>query len=209
MSTDGKPKPISAIETSQLGRKSKLQYLLEHEYELYQQIIRMLELGVFDYVACEAFGISHSTFIVWMRKGAKAREGIYRTFYLDVSGATARARVLAEMEVKREDPKFWLRFGPGKSRTRAGVYREGWSDSNILPGADGTLTEIPSSGQAVKTNREEEVNQLAQVLVVLEEIGVIPAELAEGGPVADSPEVRSPEPPRLPNAASGNGNGQT
>lgn len=112
--------------------------------ERFKDIVDLVKGGAFDWVAAEAAGVHRTTFRRWMSRGEIAwqlqeagkavpeDEALYLDFYLKVQGAAAFARVVAEMQVRSEDPKWWLTKGPGK--TRPG--RPGWTDTVIVETVD-------------------------------------------------------------------------
>jgi hypothetical protein len=67
-----------------------------------------------------------------MERG-RAGRGRFRQFRQSVLAARAQTRVLAEVEVRRDDPLSWLLVGPGRERPG----EPGWSRSvtvNVLSG---------------------------------------------------------------------------
>ena len=80
--------------------------------------------GAYDHVAAQAAGIDPSTLRRWMERGAQGRQP-FRDFAHDVAQARAQARVAAEIEVRRDQPLAWLRYGPGRERPGA----PGWTQS--------------------------------------------------------------------------------
>lgn len=73
------------------GRKLKL------NEELIKQITSLIEIGVYNKVACQSVGIDESTFYIWMRKGeqsiAENKHDIYRRFYEEVKKAESKSMV--------------------------------------------------------------------------------------------------------------------
>lgn len=131
--------------------------------QLQGEILELIELGAYDYQAAEASGISQRTFQRWMRWGQDEAERMeredagypseeracYYHFARAVEKARARARVQAEIRVQAEDPKFWLRSGPG--RTRPG--RPGWTETVSVVGGDG---EGPVQSEELHVHTDEE-----------------------------------------------------
>lgn len=146
------------------GRRPKLEYLIKYQPQVYERILMFIERGAYDYIAAEAFGVTQETFARWLSRGRVAKDGIYRQFFEDVTTAKARARVLAEIQVRAEDPKFFLVNGPGKSQPG----RPGWT--NVPDHHDSTLS--VSTGNP----RKEEVSNadLSKTLTVLQELGLVP-----------------------------------
>lgn len=96
--------------------------------ERHKAIVAAIRAGAFDWIAAEANGIDRQTFKLWMRKGAQTKREPYLSFVRDVRTARAQARLSAEIEVRREQPFSWLRFGPGRERDG----EEGWTESTEI-----------------------------------------------------------------------------
>lgn len=81
--------------------------------------------GAYPYAAAEAAGLTKESFDEWMRRGRQKKQGRgrWREFFMGVTAAAAQARILAEIEVRKNDPKFWLKNGPGKEAPQ----RPGWT----------------------------------------------------------------------------------
>ena len=99
------------------GRKTKL------TPELHQSIVAYIRAGAFDWVAAQACGIASSTFYLWLQQG-DAGDPQFVEFSEDVRRARAESRLAAEVEIRRDDPQFWLRCGPGKNRPS----EPGWTE---------------------------------------------------------------------------------
>jgi hypothetical protein len=80
-----------------------------------EQILSFLRAGAFPHVAAEAAGLQRQVFRRWLKSGEKkrAREP-FRTFAREVRKACAQARLRAELAAWKLDPKFWLKYGPGR-----------------------------------------------------------------------------------------------
>jgi hypothetical protein len=91
-------------------------------------IVAAIRAGAFDWIAAEANGIDRETFKLWMRTGARKKREPYLSFVRDVRSARAQARLSAEIEVRKEQPFSWLRFGPGREREG----EAGWTESTEL-----------------------------------------------------------------------------
>ncbi len=85
--------------------------------ERHKAIVAAIRAGAFDWIAAEANGIDRQTFKLWMRKGMRKKREPYLSFVHDVRTARAQARLSAEIEVRKEQPFSWLRFGPAASVT--------------------------------------------------------------------------------------------
>jgi hypothetical protein len=110
--------------------------------ELQERICAFIRQGAYDYSAAEACGISRQTFFEWLARGEgrdQVRPGNrrYAEFARAVRRAQGEARVLAEIQIKKIDPKWWLsrmhRDKPGEP---------GWSNppKTALPGDGNQLT---------------------------------------------------------------------
>jgi hypothetical protein len=89
--------------------------------EVQQKIVAFVRAGSYDWVAAEANGIDRYTFWEWIRRGEgedrdRPQTEAYAQFAQEVREARAQARSAAEVEVRKDDPQFWLRCGPGKER---------------------------------------------------------------------------------------------
>jgi hypothetical protein len=96
--------------------------------ERHKAIVAAIRAGSFDWVAAEANGITRETLRLWLRKGARDKRKPYVAFSDDVRAARAQARLSAEIEVRRDQPFNWLRFGPGRERDG----EAGWTESTEL-----------------------------------------------------------------------------
>lgn len=134
------------------GRVSVLERLMTQQPQRYKQIIEYIKLGTYDHVAAQACGVSPDSWYRWLRKGSSERDTIYRRFFLDVRRAQAHARVMAEITVKQQDPKYWLRVGPGKTRFSEGVPLDGWNEEPSVVRIEGGDPNRPVRLEADQTN---------------------------------------------------------
>lgn len=96
--------------------------------ETHRAIVAAIRAGAFDWISAEANGVDRETFKLWMRTGARTTKEPYVTFVRDVRSARAQARLSAEIEVRKEHPFSWLRFGPGREREG----EAGWTESSEI-----------------------------------------------------------------------------
>lgn len=101
-----------------MGRRTKL------TPEVQKSIVKLIRDGAYDYQAARASGIDDSTFRRWMRAGERGNP-IYRPFCAEVRQARAEARTAAEIQVRKDNPLAWLRYGPGRERPG----EPGWTES--------------------------------------------------------------------------------
>jgi hypothetical protein len=93
---------------------------------LRSQIVAGVQAGGYPHVAAEAFGVPKAVFDDWLKRGSdKNARQPYLSFARDVCQAFAQARLRAEIEIFKEEPKIWLIHGPG----REAVDSPGWSVS--------------------------------------------------------------------------------
>ena len=109
--------------------------------ERHRAIVAAIRAGSYDWIAAEANGIDRDTFRSWMRRGDKEPVEPYLTFVTDVRTARAQARLSAEIEVRRDQPFNWLRFGPGRERDG----EAGWTETS----------EVKHSGSVNVINSQE------------------------------------------------------
>jgi hypothetical protein len=96
--------------------------------ERHKSIVAAIRAGSYDWIAAEANGIDRQTFKLWMRKGQRNKREPYLSFVKDVKTARAQARLSAEIEVRKDQPFNWLRFGPGREREG----EAGWTESTEI-----------------------------------------------------------------------------
>lgn len=84
--------------------------------ELETQILAAIRAGGFPHVAAQAFGVPQELFEKWLDWGEKSQRQRqpWFSFAKKVRQAQAIARLNAEMKCHEEDPRLWLRSGPGK-----------------------------------------------------------------------------------------------
>jgi hypothetical protein len=98
--------------------------------EIESQIVSFIRSGGYPWVAAEGAGIPRQVFVRWMRRGARARSPApYQRFYQQVIQAQAQARLAAELETRKKDPRYWLTHGPGKENAGA----PGWTNPPKAP----------------------------------------------------------------------------
>jgi hypothetical protein len=94
--------------------------------ELSKQIGSAIYIGGYPYVAAESWGVPKDVFDDWLKRGnAKNAKEPYRSFAEAVREAFAQARLRAEAEGYKKDPRHWLVHGPGRENEQ----RPGWSGS--------------------------------------------------------------------------------
>jgi len=96
--------------------------------ERHKAIVAAIRAGAYDWVAAQANGVDPTTLILWMHRGEREGEGPYFEFFKDVRTARAQARLSAEIEVRKDQPFNWLRFGPGRERPG----EDGWTESKEI-----------------------------------------------------------------------------
>lgn len=96
--------------------------------ERHKAIVAAIRAGAYDWVAAQANGVDPDTFRLWMRRGDRERIEPFLTFVTDVRTARAQARLSAEIEVRKDQPFNWLRFGPGRERPG----EDGWTESKEI-----------------------------------------------------------------------------
>ena len=157
--------------------------------ELKQRICTFIRAGAYDWVAAQACGIGKSTFHQWMSRGqhvdtyGRPTDPIYQDFASAVLVARAQARLKAESTVASDDPKFWLRNGPGKTR----YGEEGWTETvnvNTAPEVNGAaiMLVLPDGG-----SRADIISALAEQIDELRSANAvdITPTTDEGGTVGD------------------------
>ncbi|MEM1182106.1 MAG: hypothetical protein AAGM22_27405 [Acidobacteriota bacterium] len=83
------------------GRPSKL------TPEVQDRIITAIRAGNYSRVAAEYAGISERTFYGWLRRGKKAKSGLYREFWCAVQRAEREAEVRAVAMIQKSMDGNW------------------------------------------------------------------------------------------------------
>jgi hypothetical protein len=124
------------------------------------QVVTSLRLGAYLWVSAAAAGINERTLLYWLEKGRKGIEPYVR-FFQDVEGAQAYARLSAETRVHRDDPKYWLRVGPGRERPG----RPGWTEESRIAhtGPEGG----PIEHEVEHTLTDDELREVARIAAAL------------------------------------------
>jgi len=99
--------------------------------ELSKQIVAAIRAGGYPHVAAEASGVPKDVFDDWLAQGNRKNAWEpFRSFAMAVREAFAQARLRAEVEGYKKNPRMWLVNGPG----RESEQRPGWSTS-VKPAA--------------------------------------------------------------------------
>jgi transposase-like protein len=96
--------------------------------ELIEKMIPAIEIGNYIETVCQAHGIDKSTYYKWIKKGEKAKSGIYRHFFHSVRNAEARAeaRLIEEWREKLQvSPTNYKDFLERR-------YPERWGKKDII-----------------------------------------------------------------------------
>lgn len=84
-------------------------------------ILSAIKKGVYPWVAAESVGVSRKRFKSWLT----SKKGHYRQFAIEVRKARGWARLEAEMNLYKGDPRSWLKAGPGREvRGKPGWTRD-------------------------------------------------------------------------------------
>ena len=130
-----------------LGRPCFLVQLVEHNPDLYKEMITKIRHGNYAHVAAMSCGIRKDTFYDWCKKARdQLRESpipdtFYTRFYNDVMRATAIRRSEIEIELSVADPKLWNSVGPGR------LLGPEWTDPEHVP--DTPLLDKPGEQPAL------------------------------------------------------------
>jgi hypothetical protein len=96
--------------------------------EVQKRLTDAIAAGNYRQPACDYAGIDRRTFTNWLRKGKRAKRGLYRDFYQAVIEAEARCEVrlvAAWNQCMPENPSEYRHF-------LARRYPQRWSDKNRL-----------------------------------------------------------------------------
>ena len=124
--------------------------------EVVQVILANIEQGCFPQQAALAAGVSRKTLMEWLHDPRPR----FREFQALYEKATAKARVFAEKAVFTSDPKFWLRYGPGRERPDyvTGEMIPGWTEAVQKP------PEVNTSGAVIEVIASPHFQAIQKVL---------------------------------------------
>lgn len=102
--------------------------------ELIEKIIPSIEAGNYVETVCQAHGVHRTTYYKWIKKGEKAKSGIYHYFFDTVRLAEARAeqKLIEEWRYKlQESPSNYKDFLERR-------YPERWNkkETHVVEGGD-------------------------------------------------------------------------
>jgi hypothetical protein len=125
--------------------------------EIESQILSFIRSGGYPWVAAESAGIPRAVFRQWLRRGTNpGSRGLFRNFYQNVLQARAQARLSAEVDTRKSDPRFWLTHGPGREKSGA----PGWT--NPPPGR--TISKKERAGRILTKEFLEMLEPVLQAL---------------------------------------------
>lgn len=118
------------------GRRPRIEQL---NAETYAKMLLLIRAGVFKHQVAKGFGVTTTTFNIWLERGRNDIEANRLTPYsqlvLDVEQAEGTARIQMELRIAETNPEFWLRNGPGKTKPN----EPGWTDTQAVEGGENPL----------------------------------------------------------------------
>ena len=131
-----KTKKTTALQRKAQGlppsNAGRINELAQMDPTTYQAMLTYVRAGAYDSVAAKSLGVTPRTFARWKTIGAEHDEqdveSEYRQFYLDLTMASGKARLRAEIKVADTQPLVWLLSGPG----RPTQHEEGWSEDKTI-----------------------------------------------------------------------------
>jgi hypothetical protein len=151
------------------------------------KIVSAIRHGAYPFIAAESAGIPREVFTDWMRRGSAKRPlPHFRRFRDQVREGIATARLAAEMKALKDDPLFWLKYGPG--RETADV--PGWSNA-VKP---------PAGDEAGPEATESEI-RLGLLAALAPEMNRLPPVLREAILAVLGSEMITPSPPTTPQSS--------
>jgi hypothetical protein len=169
------------------GRETKLEQIGAQQYS---QLLGYVRAGAFREQAAKVLGVTPSTFATWLRRGLEDLQAGQITSFsklaVDILKAEGEARIVAEIEIKQNNPLAWLRHA-GRNKPD----EPGWSEEKTIlhTGDDNHPITIDSTSL-------DKITAMRQALEVLTGLGMNPAALLEQRPssVYDAPALPAPQP---------------
>lgn len=165
------------ISNNPAGRINKLEQMAP---EAYEEMLLYVRGGAYDSVAAKSLGVSPGTFAHWKALGAEHdeqdTESPYRQLFRDLLVASGKARLAAEITVKKISPLTWLRSGPG----RPIEHEQGWSEDKQIVQHEGGSNplQVDHVHRILGENPTERTTAIAGALEVLRELQIDPAKAA-------------------------------
>jgi hypothetical protein len=87
--------------------------------DIEKNILARIRAGSHPRAAAESAGVPRHILRQWLTRGRKQANGRFRQFWLHLYQAQGQALAKAGIDVREQDVKFWLRYGPGQERRSA------------------------------------------------------------------------------------------
>lgn len=135
--------------------------------EVERLILAAIRAGGYRASAAVSAGVSPRQFAAWLNKGRGQKRGRFHRFAAALDQAEAQVRVRAEIDVRDQDVKFWLRYGPAKEQWVAGGKRRNKADREhsagaffrLLAGAAELLQPFPEARQVLANGFDTEARK--------------------------------------------------
>lgn len=148
-----------------MARENRLILIATNNPELYRQFLGRISAGCSLASSCSAIGLRSDTASKLLNKATTIKDGRYRKIARDIRGAIAKAMQVTEAELRKLDPKYWLKHGPGRILTNE------WNDeSNNVSNNNNPASNISS-------------DDIISALIQLHQCGISIDNLIESGQI--------------------------
>lgn len=148
-----------------MARENRLILIATNNPELYRQFLGRISAGCSLASSCSAIGLRSDTASKLLNKANTIKDGRYRKIARDIRGAIAKAMMITEAELRKLDPKYWLKHGPGRILTNE------WNDeSNNVSNNNNAASNISS-------------DDIISALIQLHQCGISIDNLIESGQI--------------------------
>lgn len=157
------------------GVPTRLEQLSEQQYS---KMLTYVRAGAFREQAAKMIGIRPQTLLRYLQQGeediANGEPTIFSRLVIDFEQATSEARIVAEIDVRKNQPLHWLKYA-----ARSNAYEPGWNDDTRH-----IVHEHIGNEQHPITieTRDKRSETMAHALTLLRNLGMDPTKLLEQRP---------------------------
>jgi hypothetical protein len=149
-----------------MPKVNRLIAIATNNEELYKQFLSRISAGCSLASTCASLGLRPDTASKLLGKAETTKDAAYRKVARDIRGAIGKAMMVSEAEIRKLDPKFWLKQGPGRILTNE------WSDESNN-----------ASNNNINTASNISSDDIISALIQLRQCGISIDNLIESGEI--------------------------
>ena len=149
-----------------MPKVNRLIAIATNNEELYKQFLSRISAGCSLASTCASLGLRPDTASKLLAKAETTKDTAYRKVARDIRGAIGKAMMVSEAEIRKLDPKFWLKQGPGRILTNE------WNDESNN-----------ASNNNINTASNISSDDIISALIQLRQCGISIDNLIESGEI--------------------------